>query len=169
MGRGPIMAEPLSARIMRLIPQAMHMYHRLVLVVAPLGAGKTAALREVAQQTGYNYINVNLELSRCMLELTQRQRQLQVPRLLRDIIRTAHDQAVLLDNLEILFDTLAQARPAPLSARCGTESNGGCCLAWSRNCRPPDVCHTRSSRVSAVCTRRPCGCVSSSWLLIGGR
>ncbi len=98
------MAESLSARIMHLIPQAMHMYHRLVLVVAPLGAGKTAALREVAQQTGYNYINVNLALSRCMLELTQRQRQLQVSRLLRDIIRTAHDQAVLLDNLEILFD-----------------------------------------------------------------
>jgi hypothetical protein len=87
------------------------MYHRLVLVVAPLGAGKTAALREVAQQTGYNYINVNLELSRCMLELTQRQRQLQVPRLLRDIIRTAHDQAVLLDNLEILFDGLLKLDP----------------------------------------------------------
>ena len=26
------MAEPLSAHIMRLIPQAVHMYHRLVLV-----------------------------------------------------------------------------------------------------------------------------------------
>jgi hypothetical protein len=105
------MAEPLSARIMRLIPQAMHMYHRLVLVVAPLGAGKTAALREVAQQTGYNYINVNLELSRCMLELTQRQRQLQVSRLLRDIICTAHDQAVWLDNLEILFDVSLKLDP----------------------------------------------------------
>ena len=71
------MAEPLSAHIMCLIPQAVHMYHRLVLVVAPLGAGKTAALREVAQQTGYNYINVNLELSRGMLELTQRQKGVQ--------------------------------------------------------------------------------------------
>ena len=105
------MPEPLSVHIMRLIPQAMHMYHRLVLVVAPLGAGKTAALREVAQQTGYNYVNVNLELSRCMLELTQRQRQLQVPRLLRDIIRTTHDQAVLLDNLEILFDVSLKLDP----------------------------------------------------------
>jgi hypothetical protein len=37
--RGPIMAEPLSAHIMRQIPQAMYMYHRLVLLVAPLGAG----------------------------------------------------------------------------------------------------------------------------------
>ena len=98
------MAEPLSAHIMRLIPQALHMYYRLILVVAPLRAGKMAALRDVAQQTGYNYVNVNLKLSRCMLELSQRQRQLQVSRLLRDIIRTAHDQTVLLDNIEILFD-----------------------------------------------------------------
>ena len=105
------MAEPLSAQIMRLIPQARYRYHRLVLVVAPPGAGKTAALREVAQQTGCNYLNVNLELSRCMLELTQRQRQLQVSRLLRDIMRTAHDQAVLLDNLEILFDVSLKLDP----------------------------------------------------------
>ena len=46
-----------------------------------------------------------------MLELTQRQRQLQVSRLLRDIIRTAHDQAVLLDNFEILFDVSLQLDP----------------------------------------------------------
>jgi len=105
------MAEPLSARIMRLMPQAMHMYHRLILVVAPLGAGKTAALREVAQQTGYNYINANLELSQCMLELTQRQRQLQVSGLVRDIIRTTHDPVVLLDNLEILFDVSLKLDP----------------------------------------------------------
>ena len=105
------MSEPLSAHIMRLIPQTMHMYHRLVLVVAPLGAGKTSALREVAQQTGYTYINVNLELSRCMLELSQRQRQLQVSRLLRDIIRTAHDQTILLDNIEILFDVSLKLDP----------------------------------------------------------
>lgn len=96
---------------MRLMPQVAHMYHRLVLVVAPLGAGKTAALQEVAQHTGYRYHNVNLELSRCMLELTQRQRQLQVLRLLRDIIRTAHDQTVLLDNLELLFDVSLKLDP----------------------------------------------------------
>jgi hypothetical protein len=79
--------------------------------VAPAGAGKTVALREVAQYTGYRYINVNLELSRCMLELTQRQRQLQVPRLLQDIIRTSHDQVVLLDNLEILCDVSLKLDP----------------------------------------------------------
>jgi hypothetical protein len=46
-----------------------------------------------------------------MLELTQRQRQLQVSRLLRDIVRTAHEQAVLLDNLEMLFDVSLKLDP----------------------------------------------------------
>jgi len=87
------------------------MYHRLVLVVAPLGAGKTAALREVATHTGYRYLNVNLALSRCMLELTQRQRKLQVSRLLQGIIGTSHDQAIFLDHLEILFDVSLEIDP----------------------------------------------------------
>jgi len=69
------------------------------------------ALREVATHTGYRYVNVNFELSRCMLELTQRQRQLQASRLLQEIIRTSYDQAVLLDNLEILFDVSLKLDP----------------------------------------------------------
>jgi hypothetical protein len=96
---------------MHLIPRVAALYHRLVLVVAPLGAGKTAALQAVAKHTGYHYMNVNLELSRYMLELTQRQRQLQVSRLLQDIMRTSHGQAVLLDNLEILFDVSLKLDP----------------------------------------------------------
>ena len=97
------MAEPLSTRLMHLIPQAMHMYHRLVLVVAPLGAGKTAALREVAQQTGSNYINVNLELSRRMLELTQRQRQLQMSRLLQALVTHLSPVAAYLSTAEAVL------------------------------------------------------------------
>jgi Cdc6-like AAA superfamily ATPase len=67
---------------MYLLPRVATLYHRLILIVAPSGTGKTAALHEVAKHTGDPYINVNLELSRCMLGLTQRQRQLQVSRLL---------------------------------------------------------------------------------------
>jgi len=96
---------------MHLIPRVATLYHRLILVVTPSGAEKTVALREVEKHTGYRYLNVNLELSRCMLELTQRQRQLQVSRLLQDILRISHDQAVLLDNLEILFDVSLKLDP----------------------------------------------------------
>ena len=96
---------------MHLIPRVAALYHRLVLVVAPLGAGKTTAFQAVAKHTGYHYMNVNLELSRYMLELTQRQRQLQVSRLLQDVIRSAHGEVALLDNLEILFDVSLKLDP----------------------------------------------------------
>jgi hypothetical protein len=65
----------------------------------------------VSTQTGIRYINVNVELSRRLLELTQRQRKLFTLRLLEDIVGKDDDQAVLLDNLEVLFDTSLQLHP----------------------------------------------------------
>jgi hypothetical protein len=76
------MAEPLADTVIRKIGQAAELYHRLVILVAPAGAGKTAALRDVHVRTAVPLINVNLELSRHMLDLTERQRALQLPRLL---------------------------------------------------------------------------------------
>jgi ATP/maltotriose-dependent transcriptional regulator MalT len=41
------MAEPLADRLIRRIGQAAELYHRLVMLVAPAGAGKTAALQDL--------------------------------------------------------------------------------------------------------------------------
>jgi len=65
--------------------------------------GQNDSLQKIAARTGYRYINVNLELSQRLLELT-RQRVLQVHRLLGEIIGNTNNQVVLLDNLEILFE-----------------------------------------------------------------
>jgi len=46
-----------------------------------------------------------------MLELTQRQRQLQGARLLVDIVGRTPEQAVLLDHLELLFDVSLKLDP----------------------------------------------------------
>ena len=46
------MVDPLSNQIIGKIKQAPELYHRLVLVVAPSGSGKTSALREVQQSLG---------------------------------------------------------------------------------------------------------------------
>jgi hypothetical protein len=81
------------------------------LIVAPAGAGKTGALQEVAKHISARYVNVNLELSRRLLELTQRQRKLLLPRILDDIVGEHDDQTVVLDNLEILFDPALQLHP----------------------------------------------------------
>ncbi len=58
------MAEPMADMVIRMISQAADLYHRLVLLVAPAGAGKTSALQEVSRRTAAPLINVNLDLSR---------------------------------------------------------------------------------------------------------
>jgi AAA+ superfamily predicted ATPase len=98
------MAEPLADQVLRKIGEARELYHRLILMVGPTGSGKTSALQEVSASTSAPIINVNLELSRRMLDLTERQRALQLPRLLGEIVGEATGELVLLDNVEILFD-----------------------------------------------------------------
>jgi hypothetical protein len=114
---------------MRELPYTSDLYHRLVLVVGPARAGKTAALREVHKRTGAVLINVNLELSRSMLELTWRQRILQLPRLLGDIIDKPGSELVLLDNTEILFDV--QLKQDPLRLLQKLSRNKTLVVAWN--------------------------------------
>lgn len=108
------MVDSLADRVIKRIYEAAELYHRLVMLVAPAGAGKTAALQEVQGRIGAPLINVNLELSRCMLDLTERQRALQLPRLLGKIVGEAVSDVVLLDNVEILFDVSLKQDPLRL-------------------------------------------------------
>ena len=108
------MAEPLADQIMRKIEYAAVRYHRLVLVVGRAGTGKTAVLQDVGNCTGTSPINVNLELARRMLELTERQRKIQLQQLLRDIVVKGGQEVVLLDNTEIIFDIALAQHPLRL-------------------------------------------------------
>ncbi len=123
------MSEPLADRIKRRIGQAAQQYHRLVLLVAPTGSGKTAALREVHECTTAPLVNVNLELSRRMLDLTERQRALQLPRLLAEIVGASAADVVLLDNIEVLFDV--SLKQDPLRLLQGLSRNRTVVAAWS--------------------------------------
>jgi len=95
------MAEALSERVLARIEKVAELYHRLLLIVAPSGSGKTAALQDLARQTRAPLLNLNLEVSRRLLDLTVRQRALQLPHVLQEIVGT-DATLVLLDNIEIL-------------------------------------------------------------------
>ena len=123
------MAEPLADRVIRRIGQAAELYHRLVMLVAPAGAGKTAALQDVHERTAAPLVNVNLELSRRMLDLTERQRALQLPRLLAEIVSASAADVVLLDNIEVLFDV--SLKQDPLRLLQGLSRNKTVAAAWS--------------------------------------
>jgi hypothetical protein len=123
------MAEPLADRVIQSIDQAAQLYHRLILLVAPAGAGKTSALQEVHQRTRARLVNVNLELSRRMLDLTERQRALELPRLLQDMVDSAEDEVILLDNIEVLFDV--SLKQDPLRLLQGLSRNRTVVAAWN--------------------------------------
>lgn len=123
------MAESLADQILRKLEQAAALYHRLLLVVAPAGAGKTAALQEVRDRTGAPLVNVNLELSRRMLELTKRRRGLQLPVLLREIVGNEGHDVVLLDNIEVIFDVALHQNPLLLLQ--GLSRNKTVVAAWN--------------------------------------
>ena len=123
------MAESLSDQIICKIKDASDLYHRLILVVAPAGTGKTKVLRDVEKRISTCLINVNLELSRLMLDLTKRQRALQLPKLLMDIVNDVAGDVVLLDNIEILCAVSLEQDPLRLLQ--GLSRNKTVVAAWN--------------------------------------
>jgi hypothetical protein len=93
------MVDELNDKLKQVAP----FYYRLLLLVGQTNTGKTEGLLELSRQQHVPRINVNLELSRSLLLLTERQRAFQLTRILGGIILAAGSPVVLLDNIELLF------------------------------------------------------------------
>ena len=114
--------------IIERIHQAAELYHRLILMVGPPSSGKTDVLREIHRRTGAPLFNLNLELSRRMLDLTERQRALRLPHLLSEIVAQPPQDVVLLDNIELVFDV--SLKQDPLRLLQGLSRNRTVVAAW---------------------------------------
>ncbi|MFO1432662.1 MAG: BREX-3 system P-loop-containing protein BrxF [Candidatus Competibacteraceae bacterium] len=148
------MAEPLADHIISHLDQAAEWYHRLILVVAPASTGKTAVLRSIHARTHAPLLDLNFELSRRLLDLTERQRALQLPRLLSVLVaqplsygvepspatrpavepgmaslNTTQAEVILLDNIEVLFDV--SLRQDPLRLLLGLSRRKTIIATWS--------------------------------------
>ena len=96
-------------------------YHRLILLVGSAGSGKTPLLRELSQRHGFPTINLNLTLSKRLLDLTVKERPLRVSRILSAVVADHLAEIILLDNIELLFEPSLQ------------QSTLACLQALSRN------------------------------------
>ena len=101
----------LSEAVYEKLEHAERLYHRLILIVGAEGVGKTAALRDLAERTGAPLINVGVELSRRLLDLSEWQRPIRVVSLLERIVAETESDVVLLDNIEIVFDVALRQDP----------------------------------------------------------
>ena len=85
----------------------------------------------VKDRTGSPLVNVNLELSRRMLDLTERQRALQIPILFRKVAGNGSNQLILLDNIEIIFNK--NLKQDPLRLLQGLSRSKTIVAAWNGN------------------------------------
>lgn len=86
--------------------------HRLIVVIQPFQRESQLSLGVFAQTHGCQYINVNREFSKHLLELSRSQRLSQGFYLLRDeIVGRASSEPVILEHIEILFDPALQLSP----------------------------------------------------------
>ncbi|MFC1584570.1 BREX-3 system P-loop-containing protein BrxF [Fibrobacterota bacterium] len=90
------------------------MYHKLMLIVAKSGTGKTKLVQELSKKMEAPIINVNLEMSRRMLEFTERQRKLHANIVFEDLIKEHKSNTIFLDNIELLFDVELELDPLKL-------------------------------------------------------
>jgi hypothetical protein len=89
-------------------------YSRLVLLVGHSGSGRTLTIRTLAEAENVPVLNLGAELSRPLLELGERQRVLQLPTLLQEILETFPTDLTLLDNTEVLFNPVLKHDPLRL-------------------------------------------------------
>jgi hypothetical protein len=88
-------------------------YYKLVIVVIDVDYYKESILAEVSNSLKYPVINVNLELSSKLIDLSVKQRALKVSEIMAEIATTGQD-GVILDRTEIMFDTSLQLDPLGL-------------------------------------------------------
>ena len=121
-------------------------YNRLVLLVGPSGSGKTASLRALADAEKVPVLNVGSEISRRLLDLTERQRILQLPTLLEEAVAGLPGNLTILDNTEVLLNHVLKQDTLRLLQ--GMITRSGRCAAI----RPP---MRSSTRAISACSSRP--------------
>lgn len=124
------MTGPIHEEIKRAIGTAESLYHRLVLLVGETDSGKTRILLDLADEFKTSVININLAISRELLELTTKQRSLRLPGILDQIAGNAQSPVVL-DNIEILFDK--DLKQDPLRLLQGISRNNTVVASWNGN------------------------------------
>jgi len=122
--------EKLVNQINSKIQQIEGFYHRLLLLVGPANYGKTTILQKLYKVNEASIINLNLELSRHLLEIPEAKRPYYLPLLFKDILPRKSD-LILLDNIEILFDTALKQDPLRLLQ--GLSRNRSIVAAWNGN------------------------------------
>ncbi len=109
-------SHPKMQAVLQEVNSASILYCRLILIVGNSHTGKSHLLFSVADELNVPCVNIGIDLSSRLLDVSPKQRALQLPNLLTELLPPESPIAVL-DNIEILFDTSLHNDPLKLLQR----------------------------------------------------
>ena len=86
---------------MKILP---YKYYHLVIIVSSEGHRISKILQDISKKQGYHYINLNLTLSEKLIRFPIDQRCFYVEDFINEILDSCHAEALVLDNIGILFE-----------------------------------------------------------------
>ncbi|MDI3501673.1 MAG: hypothetical protein PWP22_1444 [Thermoanaerobacter sp.] len=89
-------------------------YYKLILLVGPIGSGKTQILKKISSDYNYDYINLNLKLSEKLINIPFEERCYYVDDFMEEILFQSKTDVTILDNIEILFSNHLKIDPLKL-------------------------------------------------------
>lgn len=102
-------------RLEQLTDEVAALHNKLLMLVGPTGARKSALLAELGHRRDATVLNVGSELGTRLASLPVRQRPLAAPTVLRELAdQHTSSGLLLLDNLELLFDRTLRLDPLDL-------------------------------------------------------
>jgi hypothetical protein len=101
----------LADLILKRLESMKSQFFRLLWIAGPTACGQNRILTRVSRQIDAPMLNVNLAVSRQLLELSEKQRPLRVSRILESAITAQSPNAVILKNIELLFDAALRVDP----------------------------------------------------------
>lgn len=105
-------------RLEKLVDDVTSLNSKLVLLIGPPRSGKTALLAQLSQRRNAPVLNVGVALGRQLLTVPSTRRHLQAADLMKDLTdEKARRGLLLLDNIELLFDSTLQLNPLNLLKR----------------------------------------------------
>lgn len=102
-------------RLEQLIEDVAALHSKLVLIIGAAGSGKSKLLAELARRRAVSVLEVGSALGRRLATQPVKQRALQAPGILRELVdEHGMGDLLLLDNIELLFDSTLQLDPLDL-------------------------------------------------------
>lgn len=92
-------------------------FYHLLLVVGPTDNGQKNILSHIAKKIDSPLININLEVSRRLLEMPKKQWPIKAARVVESIIEDKNKSTSILKNIELLFDEALKIDPLRLLKR----------------------------------------------------